>query len=259
MLLSRRMSSAAPRSITLSVGLLAIVLAVICSASASLLFAQPPAQGPTIPPSRGVMRKLIPIDQKGTIPYFIADGFNPSGHIPSDTELVVWAFEEWERAAKNIHFTRSEDQGRSLVRLHWVPPKRGRGGLTHALMENGRPIANIFVSANMGQFRGLERATKTDPLLRDTIIYFLSLHEIGQTRQHTREHPHVGMAVRRRQEIRCCPLRAVAPSAAERGITSSLSVWRGTATPQLPHESERESANTHDCYSAQQHRQQNRL
>jgi hypothetical protein len=125
------------------------------------------------------MRKLIPIDQKGTIPYFIADGFNPSGHIPSDTELVVWAFEEWERAAKNIHFTRSEDQGRSLVRLHWVPPKRGRGGLTHALMENGRPIANIFVSANMGQFRGLERATKTDPLLRDTIIYFLSLHEIG--------------------------------------------------------------------------------
>jgi hypothetical protein len=173
MLLSGRMSSAATERI------FAVVLALLCCASTSLLFAQQPAQTPTPPSGRGVMRKLLPIDQQGTIPYFIADGIERSGHRPSDTELVVWAFEEWERAAKNIHFTRSENEGLSLVRLYWVPPARGHAGITYAMTANRRPAANVFVSAAMRQFPKLEASANSDSLLRDVIVYFLSLHEIG--------------------------------------------------------------------------------
>jgi hypothetical protein len=110
---------------------LAASLALIGAASISLSLAQQQPPKPRVQSPRNVLRKLVPVDQQGTITYFIADGIERSGYQPGDTELAIWAFEEWERAAKNIKLVRSEDEGQSLIRLYWVPPARGRAGHTH--------------------------------------------------------------------------------------------------------------------------------
>jgi len=123
-------------------------------------------------------RKLLPLD--GAISYFIAAGIDRSRYMPGDAQLAVWAFEEWQRATPRLRFIRTDDESNSVVRLYWVPWRATELGATSSFGANGRPAASVFVAPDTRHLpAALARAAAEDPLMRDTIVYFLCLHEIG--------------------------------------------------------------------------------
>lgn len=126
--------------------------------------------------------KLITLDSTGRITYFIADGIERSFYRPGDRQLAIWALEEWQRAAGKIHFDGSNVEGRSLLRLYWVPWRAGELGVERTILSNRLPAAIVFIAPDVRENAvgsATARAVRADPLLRDTIVYLLCLHEIG--------------------------------------------------------------------------------
>jgi hypothetical protein len=66
------------------------------------------------------------------------------------------------------------------VRVHWVAPGGGQYGEMRPLLVRGRRGAAVYIRPDTNalgvQIAGMAR---TDPLLRETIVYLTCLHELG--------------------------------------------------------------------------------
>ena len=125
--------------------------------------------------------KLVP-DASGAIPYFIAAALDGSAYKPGDAELAVWALQEWERSAGDVvHFRQADSEESALIRMHWLPWAEDAAlGHMEPSVQDGRAYASIDIRPDEDRFRpSIKRRVRVDPLMRDVVLYYVCLHEIG--------------------------------------------------------------------------------
>jgi len=126
--------------------------------------------------------RVMPLDASGVIPYFIADGADRSQFRASDTQLAIWALDEWQRrTGRVLRFERAEREESALLRFIWLPWAEDAAlGRMDPSTVDGHPAASITVRPDENQFRPtVRRGVRVDPLLRDVVLYYVCLHEIG--------------------------------------------------------------------------------
>jgi hypothetical protein len=130
---------------------------------------------------RGPDPNWEPLDPRGHISYFIADGIPRSGYRPGDDDLATWALQEWERSSHGtIQFERTIEESDSLLRIFWLPSALTNIGQSTRFMSMRRIRAMVMVRGNAETWSDpLGTLVKKDPLLRDTVVYLTCLHEIG--------------------------------------------------------------------------------
>jgi hypothetical protein len=123
---------------------------------------------------------LEPLDNSGRVTYFIAEGTADSQYRPQDRELATWALAAWARSTGGaIRFEPSRAQD-ALVRVNWVNEREGLYGEMRPLLVNGRRGAEVFIRPDTEGLGGeIARLARTDPLMRDTIVYLTCVHELG--------------------------------------------------------------------------------
>jgi Matrixin len=126
--------------------------------------------------------RLVPLDASGLIPYFIADGAERSQFRAGDSQLALWALEEWQRSAGGtLRFERADHEDAALLRFAWLPWAADAAlGRMDPRMVSGHPGASITVRPDEDRFRpSIRRSVREDPLMRDVVLYYVCLHEIG--------------------------------------------------------------------------------
>jgi matrixin len=123
---------------------------------------------------------LEALDTTGRITYFIAEGTPDSQYRPLDRELATWALAAWARSTGGaLRFEPSRQQD-ALVRVNWVNERDGLYGEMRPLLVNGRRGAEVFIRPDTEGLGGeIARLARTDPLMRDTIVYLTCVHELG--------------------------------------------------------------------------------
>ena len=126
--------------------------------------------------------KLTP-DASGQIPYSSRAAADGSGYKAGDCELAVWALEEWERSADGvlpIRTRRREDA--ALLRFALAALGRGRRTRADGAGVCRRRVIGVldYVRPDEARFRpSVRRRIRDDPLMRDVVLYYVCLHEIG--------------------------------------------------------------------------------
>jgi hypothetical protein len=109
--------------------------------------------------------------------YFVDRGTAVDGYQPGDRELAAWALQAWQRnAAGTLRFVPAPSAMPRIL-IKWVSPREGQYGET--VRGPGR-AATVYIrpdTASLGP--AIAAATRTDPLLRDAIVYLTCLHELG--------------------------------------------------------------------------------
>ena len=121
-------------------------------------------------------------DASGQMPYFIAPAVDGSGYKAGDSELAVWALEEWERSVGGpVRFRKAEDEGSARLRIRWLPWAEDAAlGRMEPTRVGDRAIAFLDIRPDEARFRpSVLRRVKVDPLMRDVVLYYVCLHEIG--------------------------------------------------------------------------------
>jgi hypothetical protein len=125
--------------------------------------------------------KLRP-DASGQIPYFIAAAEEKSGYKAGDSELAVWATQEWERrVGGRLRFQKTDDERAALLRVRWLPWAEDAAlGRMEPTTAGDRVVAVLDIRPDETRFRpSVMRRVKADPLMRDVVLYYVCLHEIG--------------------------------------------------------------------------------
>ncbi len=126
------------------------------------------------------LRALQPLDNRGRVTYFIADGLPGSQYRASDRDLAVWALQAWEKSLGGTLRFEPAPEREALVRVHWVPAEDGLYGDMRPLMVTGRRGAAVYVRPDTNALGpALADRAARDPLFRDTIVYLTCLHELG--------------------------------------------------------------------------------
>ena len=126
--------------------------------------------------------RVKPLDPSGLIPYFITEAADGSRFRAGDRELAEWALQEWARSADGaLRFARLEHEDGALLRFLWLPwAEEGSLGRMEPDTTSGRNGAAIIVRPDEAKFRPtVRREVRADPLLRDVVLYYVCLHEIG--------------------------------------------------------------------------------
>jgi hypothetical protein len=126
--------------------------------------------------------RVKPLDASGSIPYFITEAVDGSRFRPGDRELAEWALQEWARSSDgSLRFTPVDQEDAALLRFVWLPwAEDGALGRMEPDTTSGRGGAAIIVRPDEAKFRPtVRRETRADPLLRDVVLYYVCLHEIG--------------------------------------------------------------------------------
>lgn len=124
----------------------------------------------------------LTIDADGAIPYFIAAGDEGSGYHAADADLARWALQEWQRSLDGvIRFERVDAEDAATIRVHWRPwSEESALGRMEPVTVNGRAIAAVDIRPDEHRFRPtVRRRIIEDPLMRDVVVYYVCLHEIG--------------------------------------------------------------------------------
>jgi matrixin len=130
--------------------------------------------------AQGPLFVLEPRDQSGRITYFIADGVEGSAFRPADRDLAVWAIKQWEHALNGALRFEPSAEHEAIVRVFWVPSKRGGYGETRAFEAGALHGAAVFIRPDVDALDPeIAAAARRDPLMRDTIVYMTCLHELG--------------------------------------------------------------------------------
>ena len=124
--------------------------------------------------------KLQP-DVSGEISVFIADPADKSGYRDGDSDLMVWALQEWERRVDTVRFRRVNEEQPARLRVRWLPWSEDAAlGRMQSSIENGHPVVSLDIRPDENRFRPtVWRRVREDPLMRDVVIYYVCLHEIG--------------------------------------------------------------------------------
>src|SRR5215813_11117940 len=130
--------------------------------------------------AQGKLPVLHPLDAKGRVTYFVADGTAASAFRPGDRDLAVWALKQWERALDGaLHFEPSAEN-EAEVRVFWVPAGDGRYGEMRAFQSGTLRGAAVFIRPDTNALAPqIANAARQDPLMRDTVVYLTCLHELG--------------------------------------------------------------------------------
>jgi hypothetical protein len=126
--------------------------------------------------------RLKPLDSSGSIPYFITAAVDGSRFRPGDGELAEWALQEWVRSTGvALRFERVQREDAALLRFLWLPWAEDAAlGRMEPATVYGREGATITVRPDEDHFRpSIRRGVREDPLLRDVVLYYVCLHEIG--------------------------------------------------------------------------------
>lgn len=118
----------------------------------------------------------------GAVPYFIATPVDGSGYRVGDDELVQWALQEWERqVGASLRFESVEREEPAAIRVHWLPwAEDGALGHMEPSTAAGSTTATIDIRPDEQRFRpSVRRRVLADPLMRDVVLYYVCLHEIG--------------------------------------------------------------------------------
>jgi hypothetical protein len=122
------------------------------------------------------------LEPSGVIPYFTTEAVDGSRFRPGDLELAEWALQEWARSVDGaLRFERVEHEDAALLRFVWLPwAEDGALGRMEPDTASGRNGAAIIVRPDEAKFRPtVRREVRADPLLRDVVLYYGYLHEIG--------------------------------------------------------------------------------
>jgi len=126
------------------------------------------------------LRALEPLDDRGRITYFVAEGLPGSQYRPSDRDLATWALKAWEGSLDGALRFEPAAERDALVRIHWVPAEDGLYGEMRPLMVTGRRGAAVYVRPDTNALGpDLGDLARRDPLFRDTIVYLTCVHELG--------------------------------------------------------------------------------
>jgi hypothetical protein len=126
--------------------------------------------------------RVKPLETGGAIPYVITDAVDGSRFRPGDRDLAEWALQEWARSVDGaLRFERVERQDAAQLRFVWLPwSEEGALGRMEPETTGGRNAAAIIVRPDEAKFRPtVRREVRADPLLRDVVLYYVCLHEIG--------------------------------------------------------------------------------
>jgi hypothetical protein len=140
----------------------------------------------------GARQSAMPqaLEKKSPITYFIADGNGKPGYHSSDSELAQWALQAWQRSAANGFRFAAATESSALVRLYWAGPDSGEYGETRPIMVGGQQGAAVFIRPDIDSLgQDIARRARTDPLLRDSIVYLTCVLELGHALglSHTRD------------------------------------------------------------------------
>ena len=142
-------------------GLVASVLSAVTGLTAQAL--------PTLQPHEG-----------GRVTYYIAEGEPGSQYRPTDRDLATWALAAWEKSAGGTLRFEPSSENAALVRVYWVPAASGQYGEMRSLLVRGRRGAAVYIRPDTDALGGnIAKLARTDPLLRDTIVYLTCVHELG--------------------------------------------------------------------------------
>jgi hypothetical protein len=126
--------------------------------------------------------RVKPLDPSGVIPYFITEAADGSRFRSGDNELAEWALQEWMRSTGDLlRFERVGQDDGALLHFFWLPwAEDGALGRMEPDTTSGRNGAAIIVRPDEAKFRPtVRREVRADPLLRDVVLYYVRLHEIG--------------------------------------------------------------------------------
>jgi hypothetical protein len=132
--------------------------------------------------ARADERFRITPESSGGVPYFVAGDVEHSGYRAGDSELAVWAMQEWERRAGGlVRFRRAGDEASALLRVRWLPWAEDAAlGRMEPTPVGDRLVAFVDIRPDEARFRpSVLRRVKVDPLMRDVVLYYVCLHEIG--------------------------------------------------------------------------------
>lgn len=121
-------------------------------------------------------------DANGALAYFIAAPSAKSGYRDTDSALVVWAFQEWQRRVGGpLTFARVDSEAAATLRVHFLPwSEEAALGRMDPTTIAGRTVASIDIRPDEFRFRPtVRRRIIEDPLMRDVVVYYVCLHEIG--------------------------------------------------------------------------------
>jgi hypothetical protein len=123
---------------------------------------------------------LEPLDDRGTVTYFISPGSAGSEYREADQDLAKWALAAWERAAGGtLHFVPGEERT-ALVQVRWVEPGGGQYGEMVPIEVGGHRGAAVFIRPDTDALGpDIAALARGDPLFRDTIVYLTCVHELG--------------------------------------------------------------------------------
>src|SRR4029453_12021111 len=124
--------------------------------------------------------RIVP-DASGEITFFIADAADKSGYRSGDSDLIVWALQEWERRIDTFRFRGVTEAPPARLRVRWLPWSEDAAlGRMQPSIEDGHPVVSLDIRPDENRFRPtVWRRVREDPLMREVVIYYVCLHEIG--------------------------------------------------------------------------------
>jgi hypothetical protein len=128
--------------------------------------------------AQGILPLQPPAD--GRITYFIGQGDTDSGFRQADTQLATWALRAWERALDGRVRFQAAAEDAALIRVHWVGPNGGQYGEMRPLLVRGQRGAAVYIRPDTNALgEEIAQRARTDPLLRETVVYLTCVHELG--------------------------------------------------------------------------------
>lgn len=118
-------------------------------------------------------------DANRRVTYFIGAGDPESRFRPADAELAAWALRSWEKALNGALTFVASPEAEALVRVQWVGPNGGYGEM-RPLLVRGRRGAVVYIRPDTDALgEPIATLARTDPLVRETIVYLTCVHELG--------------------------------------------------------------------------------